>query len=144
MKKKIELIFLCTHNSARSQMAEAFLRKYADEHFNVSSAGFEAQEIHPLTIKVMEEIGFELSNHYSKELKHFLGKKHFAVVITVCKRAEELCPIIPGVSTRLFWDLEDPSAFEGTEEGKLEKFREIRDKIEEHIKKFLRDRNILK
>lgn len=144
MKKKINLIFLCTHNRGRSQMAEAFLRKYANEHFNVFSAGFEVQDIHHLTIKVMEEIGFDLSNHYSKDLKQYLGKTHFGIVITVCKRAEELCPILPGVSTRLFWDLEDPAAFEGTEEENLEKFREIRDKIEEEIKKFLKDRKILK
>ncbi len=143
MKKKANIIFLCTHNRARSQIAEAFLRKYADEHFNVYSAGFEVQEIHPLTVKVMEEVGIDISSHYSKELKQFLGKHHFGIVITVCKRAEELCPTFPGVATRLFWDLEDPAAFQGTEEEKLEKFREIRDKIEEKIKIFLKARNIL-
>ena len=116
MEKKPNVIFLCTHNRARSQMAEAFLRKYAGQHFNVFSAGFETQDIHPFTFKVMEEVGIDLSDHYPKKLEQFIGEKHFGIVITVCKRAEELCPTFPGVSTRLFWDIEDPSAFEGTEE----------------------------
>jgi arsenate reductase len=143
MEKKTNIIFLCTHNRARSQIAEAFLRKYASDHFNVFSAGFESQDIHPLTYKVMEEVGIDLNGHFSKELKEFLGKQHFGIIVTVCKRAEERCPTIPGVGTRLFWDLEDPSSFKGSEEEKLEKFRDIRDQIEEKIQQFLRDRKIL-
>jgi arsenate reductase len=141
--KKPNLIFLCTHNQARSQMAEAFLKKYAGDFFNIFSAGFEKRKIHPLTIKVMEEKGFDLSKHYSKELKQFLGEKHFGIVITMCQKAEQLCPIIPGVSTRLYWEIEDPVAIDGSEEEPLEKFREIRDLIEEKIKSWLKERGIL-
>ena len=124
-------------------MGEALLRKYAGEHFNIFSAGFEIQEIHPLTIKVMEEIGIDITSQYPKELKQFLGKKHFGIVITVCRKAEEKCPTFPGVTTRLFWDIENPSAFEGTDEEKLKKFREVRDIIDENIKEFLKKRNLM-
>ncbi|MFX0070909.1 MAG: arsenate reductase ArsC [Candidatus Hermodarchaeota archaeon] len=139
---KLKVIILCTGNSARSQMAEAFLRRYANDHFEVYSAGFVPKEINPFTIKVMEELGYDLSEHYSKALKEYLGKVHFGIVITVCSNAEKLCPIIPGVSTRLYWPFEDPAAFIGTEEEKLAKFREVRDKIEEKVKSWLKERGI--
>lgn len=135
--KKSNVIFLCTHNQARSQMAEAFLRKYGGERFNSFSAGFEKKDIHPFTKKVMKEKGFELKNQYSKELKEFIGEKKFEFIITVCSKAEELCPTLPGVNERIFWDIEDPVAFEGEEEEKLDKFREVRDKIEEKIKELV-------
>lgn len=141
--KKPNVIFLCTHNQARSQMAEAFLRKYAGDHFNAYSGGFEKREVHPLTIKVMEEKGFDLSKHYSKELKQYLGEKHFGIVITMCKKAEDLCPTLPGVSTREYWEIEDPASAEGNDQQKLEKFREVRDLIEEKIKEFLQKRELL-
>ncbi|MBD3340521.1 MAG: arsenate reductase ArsC [Candidatus Lokiarchaeota archaeon] len=139
--KKTNIIFLCTHNQARSQMAEAFTRKYAEDQFNVYSAGFEPKEIHPMTKKVMEEVGISLENHTSKRLKNFLGKVHFGIVITVCEKAEELCPTIPGVSTRLYWPIGDPAAFEGSDEERLEKFRDARDAIDEKIKDWLKERN---
>jgi arsenate reductase len=141
--KKTNVIILCTHNQARSQMAEAFLREYGGEHFNVFSAGFEKKEIHPFTKRVMKDKGYDLNGHYSKELKQFLGEKHFGIIITLCSEAEELCPTLPGVSTRLRWDIEDPTAFEGAKEEKLEKFREARDRIEEKIKEWLKDREAL-
>lgn len=140
--EKPKVIFLCTGNSARSQIAEAFLKKHAGEHFEVYSAGFEPQGINPFTIKVMEELGYDLKEHYSKELKEFLEKVHFEIVITVCEKAEKTCPIIPGVSTRLFWSFEDPAAFEGTEQEKLDKFRQIRDQIHEQIQLWLKERGI--
>ncbi|MFX0106354.1 MAG: arsenate reductase ArsC [Candidatus Hodarchaeota archaeon] len=140
--KKPNVIFLCTGNSARSQMAEAFLKKYANEHFEVYSAGFEPQGINPFTLKVMEELDYNLKNQYSKELKEFLGKVHFGIVITVCEKAEKTCPIIPGVSTRLFWSFEDPEAFEGTEQERINKFRQVRDQIHEQIQLWLRERGI--
>lgn len=140
--KKPNIIFLCTHNQARSQMAEAILNKYAGTHFNVFSAGFEPKEIHPLTIKVMEEKGYVMDGHYSKDLDQYLGEKHFGIVITVCQKAEKLCPTLPGVSTRLFWDIEDPAAFEGSQKEKLERFRKARDELEEKIKSFLNERDI--
>ncbi|TXT65721.1 MAG: Arsenate reductase [Promethearchaeota archaeon] len=140
--KKPSVIFLCTHNQARSQMAEAILDKLAGDYFNVFSAGFEPKEIHPLTKKVMEEKGYDMSDHYSKDLDQYLGEKHFGIVITVCQKAEKLCPTLPGVSTRLFWNIEDPAAFEGSEEERIERFRSARDELEEKIKSFLEDRDI--
>lgn len=137
MEKK-NLIFLCTHNQARSQMAEAFLRDIGSDIYNVYSAGFEPREVHPLAKKVMEEKGYNLTKHYSKDLKEYLGDVHFDIVITLCQRANRLCPIIPGVEKRIFWDLEDPSNFNGNNDEKLEKFREIRDNIEEKIIIFLK------
>jgi arsenate reductase len=140
--KKPSVIFLCTHNQARSQMAEAILDKLAGDYFNVFSAGFEPKEIHPLTKKVMEEKGYDMSDHYSKDLDQYLGEKHFGIVITVCQKAEKLCPTLPGVSTRLFWNIEDPAAFEGSEEERIERFRSARDELEEKIKSFLEDWDI--
>jgi len=142
--EKPNVVFLCTGNSARSQMAEAFLKKHAGEHFEVYSAGFEPQDINPFTIKVMEELGYDLKDQYSKELKEFLGNIHFGIVITVCEKAEKICSIIPGVSTRLFWSFEDPAAFEGTEQEKLDKFRQVRDQIHEQIQVWLKERGFLK
>ncbi|TXT59176.1 MAG: Arsenate reductase [Promethearchaeota archaeon] len=142
MSEKPNIIFLCTHNRARSQMAEALMKKYAPDHFNIYSAGFEPQEIHPSTIKVMEEIeGIDMSTHKPKRLKDFLGEKHFGIVVTVCKVAEEKCPTIPGVGTRLFWDIEDPVKYEDTDE-ELDKFRKARDEIDQKIRSFLKEREI--
>jgi len=118
-------------------MAEAFLKKYADDKYEVYSAGLEAQGIHPNTIKVMKEIGIDISKQKSKDLKKYLGKKHFGILITVCARAEEECPIFPDVSTRLYWPFDDPRAAEGSEEEILNKFREVRDKIEAKVKNFI-------
>jgi len=140
--KKTRVIFLCTGNAARSQMAEAFLRKYAPDHFEVYSAGFEAKGINPFTIKVMEELGIDMSGHQSKNLDQYLGETHFGVTITVCKRAEEVCPTYPSLGTRLYWPFEDPAAFEGTQEEKLEKYREVRDSIKARILSWLESRGI--
>ncbi len=137
---KTKLIVLCTGNSARSQMAEAFLRKHANKRFDIYSAGFVTKGVNPYTIKVMEEIGYDMSSHYSKSLNQYLDKIHFKIVITVCSKAEEMCPIIPGVEIKLYWPFEDPASFEGTEKEKLIKFREIRDKIHEHVKSWLKER----
>lgn len=90
------VLFLCTGNSARSQMAEALLRRYAGQHFEVFSAGLEPKGVHPLTIKVMEEIGINMEGHYSKQLMDFAGKVHFGYLITVCSSAEEKCPVFSG------------------------------------------------
>ncbi|HUK84242.1 MAG TPA: arsenate reductase ArsC [Candidatus Acidoferrum sp.] len=141
--QKPKVIFLCTRNSARSQMAEAFLKKYAGDHFEVYSAGFDPQPINPYAFQVMKELGFDLSNQQPKDLAQFLGKVHFGIIITVCARAEEECPTIPGVGTRIYWPFEDPVAFQGTEEEKLAKFREIRDKINERIEAWLKERGIV-
>jgi len=131
--EKPRVLFLCTGNSARSQMAEAFLRKYGGDQFEVHSAGLDPTVINPYTVKVLEEIGIDTSDQYAKSLETYLGKVHFSYLITVCSNAEERCPIFPGMGTRIHWPFEDPAAFQGTDEEKTEKFREIRNQIEEKI-----------
>ena len=130
---KTRVLFLCTGNSCRSQIAEAFLRKYAGDQFEVYSAGLEPKPIHPLTMRVMEEINIDMRGQYPKLLAQFIGKVHFGYLITVCSNAEEKCPIFPGMGIRLHWPFEDPAAFEGSEKEKLAKFREIRDQIEKKV-----------
>ncbi len=132
------VLFLCTGNSARSQMAEAFLRKYGEGKFEPFSAGLEPKGINPLTVRVMEEIGFDLSGHRSKGIGEYLGKQHFEYLVTLCHDAEENCPRVwPGVNHRLHWSFEDPSAFEGSEEKRLEKFRQIRDQIQNKVRSWV-------
>lgn len=139
-KKKV--LFLCTGNSARSQMAEALLRKYAGETFEVYSAGLEPKGINPYTIQAMEEIGVDMSAHTSKPLTDYLGRVHFGYLITVCSRAEDRCPIFPGMGTRLHWPFEDPAAFEGPAEEKLARFRQVRDQIKNRILLWLSEQQI--
>jgi arsenate reductase (thioredoxin) len=135
---KIKVLFLCTGNSARSQMAEAFLRSYAGDRYQAYSAGIEPKEIHPLTKKVMAEIGIDISSQYPKSLKDYMGKIHFGYLITVCSDADERCPsVFPGMGQRLHWDLEDPAKFKGSDEETLNKFREIRDQIELRVQSWI-------
>lgn len=132
---KTRVLFLCTGNSARSQMAEAFLRKYAGERLEAHSAGLKPKGINPLTIKVMNEVGINISNQISKGIDTYLGKVLFQYLVTVCDDAEKNCPTVwPGVNHRLHWSFEDPASFEGTDEEKLAKFRQIRDLIEQRVK----------
>jgi arsenate reductase (thioredoxin) len=134
------VLFLCTGNTARSQMAEAFLKKYAGERFEVHSAGYAPKPINPYTIKVMEEAGFDLSGQHAKGVRDFLGKKDIRFLIIVCDQAEKTCPkVFPGVLARLFWPFEDPAAFAGTEAEKLAKFRAIRDQINHRIQAWLQE-----
>jgi arsenate reductase (thioredoxin) len=140
---KQRVLFLCTGNSARSQMAEAFLRKYAGERFEAHSAGLEPRGINPLTVKVMEEAGFDMSGHRSKGVDDYLGKVHFQFLITLCDDAEKNCPTVwPGVNQRLHWSFEDPAKSEGTDEEKLAKFRQVRDLISARVKTWLIEQNI--
>ncbi len=139
---KTRVLFLCTGNSCRSQIAEAFLRKYAGDQFEVYSGGLNPKPVHPLTIQVMEEIGVDMSGQYSKPLTQFMGKVHFGYLITVCSDAEDTCPVFPGMGTRLHWPFDDPAAFEGTEEEKLAKFRTTRDQIEHKVLAWLAERKI--
>jgi arsenate reductase (thioredoxin) len=137
---KVKVIFLCTGNSARSQMAEALLRKYAGDEFEAYSAGLEPKGINPYTYQVMEEIGIDLSGQHSKNVSEYLGRINFGHVITVCGNAEEKCPTtFLGVSHRQHWPLEDPAAFEGSDEEKLQKFREVRDQISHRVQQFIRE-----
>ena len=139
---KTRVLFLCTGNSARSQMAEALLRRYAGEHFEVHSAGLEPKGVNPYTIKVLEEIGVDTSRHTSKTLMEYIGKLHFGYLITVCSNAEENCPIFPGMGMRLHWPFEDPAAFVGSEEDTLAKFRQIRNQIDAKVRDWLQDQGI--
>jgi len=142
--EKSRVLFLCTGNSARSQMAEAFLRKYAGDRFEVHSAGLEPNALNPLTVKVMEEAGFDMSGYRSKGIGEYLGKVHFQYLITVCDDADKNCPTIwPGVNQRMHWSFEDPAKFEGSDEQKLAKFRQVRDLIDVRVKAWLADQNIL-
>jgi arsenate reductase len=137
------VLFLCTGNSARSQMAEGFLLKYAGDRFEAHSAGLEPKGLHPLTVKVMEEAGVDMSGQTSKGFETYLGKMLFQYLITVCDDAEKNCPTSwPGVSNRLHWHFEDPAAFIGTETEKLAKFRQVRDQIDQKVKAWVAEQAV--
>ena len=138
------VLFLCTGNSARSQMAEAFLRKYGGDKFEAHSAGLEPAGLNPLTVKVMDEIGIDVSGQKSKSIDTYLGKTLFQYLVTVCDDADKNCPTVwPGVNERMHWSFQDPAKVEGTEEEKLAKFREVRDLIKEKIKSWLKEKNVV-
>jgi arsenate reductase (thioredoxin) len=139
---KTKVLFLCTGNSARSQMAEALLRKYAGDKYDVYSAGLEPKGINPLAGEVMQEIGISLEGQYGKHVREYMGKIHFGYLITVCSDAEEKCPsTFPDISHRLQWSFEDPALFSGSDDEKLQKFREVREQIDKQIKKWLIEQN---
>jgi len=126
------VLFLCTHNSARSQMAEGFLRARAGGRFDVASAGTEATRVHPLAIRVMDEAGIDLRGHTSKIVDRFLPEP-WDYVITVCDSANERCPVFPGRTTRLHWSFDDPSQATGSDAERLQTFRRVRDEIAQAI-----------
>ena len=133
---RARVLFLCTHNSARSQMAEGLLRQLAGDRFEVMSAGTEATHIRLLAIRAMDEIGIDISGQESKTLDRYLDEP-FDYVITVCDDANEACPFFPGAANRLHWSFEDPSRIEGSEEERLAVFRSVRDRIRERIEDVL-------
>ena len=133
---KPRVLFLCTHNSARSQMAEAFLRALAGERFGVASAGTEATRVHPFAIQAMEEVGIDLTGHTSKSLDAFPDKS-WDYVITVCDNANERCPVFPGRTTRIHWSFSDPSQATGTDQERLQAFRRVRDQIRARLRQWL-------
>ena len=137
-----KVLFLCTGNSARSQMAEAFLRRYAGNHFEVYSAGLEPKGINLYTVQVMNEVGIDLSQQTSKDVFQYLGHVNFGYIITLCSNAEARCPIFPGISYRFYWPFDDPAAVDGTDDEKLAKFREVRDQIDQHIQGWLAEQRI--
>lgn len=140
MEEKEKILILCSGNSARSQMAEAFLKHYAGHLFEVYSAGSDPTEIHPLTRQVMAEKGFDLAGQYAKGVETYLGRMEFRYLIIVCDRAEQNCPkAFPGVAQRLFWPFEDPAAASGGPEDKLAVFRRVRDQIEARIHQWLKE-----
>ncbi len=130
--QKQRILFLCTHNSARSQMAEGMLRNLAEGRFEVHSAGTEATHVRRQAIKVMDEVGLDISGQESKTLARYLGQP-FDYVISVCDEANEACPVFPGAKNRLHWSLEDPSRASGSEDERLAVFRRVRDEIRERI-----------
>lgn len=132
--RKQKILFLCTQNSARSQMAEAFLRHHARDRFEAHSAGCDADEIHPYVEEVMREVGIDTSGQRPKGLRTYMGKVGFNYSIIVCARAEKNCPkTFPGVGTRLVWIFDDPRGEDVPEEERLNKFRKIRDEIEQKM-----------
>ena len=134
MKRRI--LFLCTHNSARSQMAEGLLRSLGGDTFEVFSAGTEATFVRPLALKAMAELGIDISKQQSKTLDRYLNEP-FAEVITVCDTAAEMCPVFPGAEKRRHWSLEDPSKATGTEEEQLAVYRRVRDELQSRIEQEL-------
>jgi arsenate reductase len=136
MKKRV--LFLCTHNSARSQMAEGLLREMAGDQFEAFSAGTEATRVHPLAIAAMRDIGVDISSQRSKTLGELAGQ-HFDYVITVCDRANETCPLFPNGTHRIHWSFDDPSRATGTDEERLAAFRSVREGIRQRLRTFLID-----
>jgi arsenate reductase len=130
--EKTKVLFLCTHNSARSQMAEGLLRHLAGDRFEVMSARTEATHVRPQAVRAMDELRIDISGQESKTLESYLGEP-FDYVITVCDDANEACPVFPGAKRRLHWSFEDPSAATGTEEDGLNVFRPVRDRIQERV-----------
>ncbi|HEY7869677.1 MAG TPA: arsenate reductase ArsC [Methylomirabilota bacterium] len=133
------VLFLCTHNSARSQMAEGLLRALAGDRFEAGSAGTEKTAVNPLAIRAMAERGIDISGHTSKRYSE-LAPETWDYLVTVCDDANERCPWVPGSVTRLHWSFPDPSRAAGTEAERLAVFRRVRDQIEERLAAWLRAR----
>lgn len=139
MLRMPRVLFVCVHNGGRSQMCEAFLKRYAGDRFDVQSAGLEPGELNPLVVEAMAEIGIDISRNKTKSVFRVWRSGHiFEYVIAVCdKEAAEKCPIFPGVTKRLHWPFHDPSKVTGTYEQKLQKVCEIRDEIATKIQDWL-------
>jgi len=136
-KKMKKILFLCTGNSARSQMAEGLMRFLGEADWNVQSAGIFSSYVHPLAIRAMEEIGIDISGQTSKSMDQFLNEE-FDYIITLCSHAATACPIFPGQGKRIDWSFEDPAAAIGTIEERLVVFRRVRDEIKNSIEEFLK------
>lgn len=139
--EKQNVLFLCTGNSCRSQMAEGLLRELAGDQFDVYSAGTTpAERVHPLAVAVMAERGIDISGQRPKAVGEYLGRLAVRHLIIVCQGANDSCPrTFPGVLNRLFWPIEDPAEFVGSEAETLHKFREVRDEIEDKLRTWLKE-----
>lgn len=139
MDDKPMILVLCTGNSARSQMAEAFLKKYKADDFSAASAGTQPKsEVHPLAVRVMNEIGIDISGRRPKDVRDFLGKSPVRHVLIVCDNANQSCPRLwPGAFSRTFMPFDDPAAAAGSESERLEVFRRVRDEIDEAMRKWI-------
>ena len=129
---KPKVLFLCTGNSARSQMAEGYVRHVAGDSFEPLSAGIEPKGLNPLAVEAMSEIGIDISQQKSKDVVSFLGQ-YIPYIVTVCDNARERCPIFPRTYKFLHWGFDDPAAAQGTREEKLAVFRRVRDEIAKKI-----------
>jgi arsenate reductase len=136
--EKRRVLFVCTHNSARSQMAEAMVNRWGGDRFEAFSAGTEATGILPETVQVMKQLGIGLDGHRSKTIDEFRGQA-FSWFITVCDEAQQRCPVLPGVRNVTHWSVVDPSAATGSPEERLAAFRAARDELGERVRAFLRD-----
>lgn len=128
----MKVLFICTHNSARSQMAEGLLRHLYGDRFEAYSAGITPTKVQPLAVRVVAELGIDISHHRAKSTHEFKGGE-FDVAVTVCDEAKEACPLFPGALKQLHWSFQDPSKAEGREEEILEVFRKVRDEIKGRI-----------
>jgi arsenate reductase (thioredoxin) len=136
---KIKVLFMCIHNSARSQMAEVFLNKLGEDKYEAESAGLEPGKLNPLVVEAMQEIGIDISKNKTKDVFEFYKQgKIFDYVITVCDEASgERCPFFPGMISKIHWSFPDPSGFEGTHEEKIVRIREVRNAIRIKIEEFV-------
>ena len=134
--ERLRVLFLCTHNSARSQMAEGLLRHLGGDRFEVYSAGTEATHVRPLAIEAMHELGIDIAGQQSKTLERYI-EQPFDKVITVCDQANEACPVFFGARERLHWSFPDPSKATGSEDEQLAVYRAVRNAIRERIEREL-------
>jgi arsenate reductase len=138
--EKVRVLFVCIHNSARSQMAEAFLNRLAGDRFEAESAGLDAGELNPLVAEAMGEVGIDISMNRTKSVFDFYKENRlYRYVISVCDEAAQKCPIFPGFAKTVHWSLEDPSAFTGSHEERLAKTRQLRDQIRKRIEEFIEE-----
>lgn len=134
--EKRRVLFVCVHNSARSQMAEGMLRAWAGDRFEVASGGTEASHVRPEAISVMGELGIDIGGHTSKTIERYLGQP-WDWLVPVCEEASQACPYVPGAKTVLRWSFDDPSAATGTEEERLAVFRRVRDELATQVRSFI-------
>ena len=134
---KSRVLFLCTGNSCRSQMAEGLLRHFADDRFDVTSAGTHPAGLNPRAVAIMREIGVDISRHRSKPVDEVLSRD-FDYVVTVCHHAKESCPTLPAASEVLHWSFDDPAAARGTDDEQRETFRRVRDEIRTAVERFIK------
>jgi arsenate reductase len=133
----MRVLFLCTHNSSRSQMAEGLLRARGGAAYEVFSAGTQPRVVHPLAIQAMRELGIDIGDHRAKSLEEFRDQAPMDLVVTVCDEAAEACPFFPNARHQVHWGFPDPSQVQGTEEERLAAFRHIRDLIAVRLNQFL-------
>jgi arsenate reductase len=136
--ERTKVLFVCVHNAARSQMAEAFMNHLCGDFCEAESAGMEPKEVNPLVVEAMKEVGIDISHNRAKSVfKFFKEGRLFSFVITVCDESNaEKCPIFPGITAKLHWSFEDPSAFTGSKEERIARIRNLRDIIKTRVLEF--------